>query len=62
MVRPSVNAKPFTDPIANRNSTTADSSDTASEMTMVPRALTQPELSADLRLRPSRISSRIRSK
>ena len=62
VVSPSVKAKPFTEPMARMNKMIADSIETASAMRTVCRARRQPVSTAVRRLRPSRTSSRIRSK
>ena len=62
VVSPRVKAKPFTEPMARTNNTMAESSDTASAIRIVCRARRQPVSTAVRRLRPSRTSSRIRSK
>ena len=62
VVRPSVNAKPWTLPTVTMNSTAAARNDTKSETRMVRRARGQARSTAGRRVRPSRISSRTRSK
>ena len=62
VVSPRVKAKPFTEPMAKTNNTMAESMDTASAISTVCRARRQPVSTAVRRLRPSRTSSRIRSK
>ena len=57
-----MNAKPLTEPMARMNKMIADSMETASAMSTVCRARRQPVSTAVRRLRPSRTSSRIRSK
>ena len=61
-VEPREKAKPFTPPTARMNKTMAERIETMSATRIVGLALTQPVVRADLRLRPSRISSRMRSK
>ena len=62
VVSPNVKANPRTPPTANRYRRTAEIIETKSATTMVRRALVQPVSTAERRDRPSRISSRIRSK
>ena len=62
MVRPSVNAKPFTWPTARTYSTAAARKVTALPDRIVLRARAQPRGTADRNERPSRISSLMRSK
>ena len=62
VVRPRVNAKPRTLPTERKYRTTAASSETKSAARIVRRARIQPASPAARRLRPSRISSRMRSK
>ena len=52
----------LTDPMASTNKTSADSNETVSAIKIVCRALRQPVSTAVRRLRPSRTSSRIRSR
>ena len=54
--------EPLTDPMASMNRTSADSMETVSAIKIVCRARRQPVSTAVRRLRPSRTSSRIRSK
>ena len=60
--RPSVNAKPFTCPTARMYSTAEARKLTASADRIVRRARTQPRGTAERNVRPSRISSLMRSK
>ena len=62
VVRPSVYAKPFTLPTARMKSTTAASRLTAFEARIVRKARFQPASTAPTSGRPSRSSSRTRSK
>ena len=62
VVRPRVKANPRTAPIASTNSTRAESMETVSAIKIVCRARRQPVSTAVRRLRPSRTSSRMRSK
>ncbi len=62
VVRPSVKAKPWTLPTVTMNSTAAARNDTKSETRIVRRARGQARSTAGRRVRPSRISSRMRSK
>ncbi len=55
-------AKPFTPPTARKYSTAAARKFTTSEMMIVRRARAQPVSTADVSERPSRTSSRTRSK
>ena len=62
VVSPRVKAKPLTWSTDRMNRITAESSETPSDMRMVPRAFIHPVWRAVRSVRPSRISSRIRSK
>lgn len=62
MVSPSTKAKPRTPPVESRYSTTAAMMLTVSEARMVRLARSQPWSTAAAIPRPSRISSRTRSK
>ena len=62
VVSPSVKAKPRTPPTARKYSTTAARKLTASEARIVRRARSHPLSTALTKVRPSRSSSRMRSK
>ena len=62
VVKPSTKAKPRTLPTEMKYRIAAASSDTKSAARIVFRARTQPVSAAERRVRPSRISSRMRSK
>src|SRR5262249_41346142 len=62
VVRPRVKAKPRTPPMAKKYSSAAARNDTVSETRMVRRARLQPRSTAARSERPSRTSSRSRSK
>ncbi len=62
VVSPRVNAKPLTSPMEKYHSRAAARNDTVSETRTVRRARFQPRSTAVRRVRPSRTSSRSRSK